>query len=53
MTIRAVEQTPRATYWRLRDGTYYATPPEASTPPITGGGYRDLETTKRINGDPT
>jgi hypothetical protein len=48
---REIERTAREVYWRFQDGTFYAAPPSNQPPPITGGGYYNLQALKRLKGD--
>lgn len=44
--------TGRATYWRLPDGTYNATPAGTTAPPSkTSGGYKYLSAIMLLKGD--
>lgn len=47
-----VEQTANYTYWQAQDGTYMATSNATILPPpVSSGGYYDLDALKRLKGD--
>lgn len=47
-----IEQTSRANYWKMPDGTFYANPASnTNLPPVTAGGYKYLSAIKQLKGD--